>query len=107
VENSSAGVWCGQSNTSAGAWAIQSNNSYGDDMIGYDPGTVLYYQQHRAKLGLAMPCMLTAQQQMQIQSANGNWSMYQTNPIVVMVSSSSVVVVRNGISSDVLEYPIP
>jgi VCBS repeat protein len=97
----------GQSNTSAGAWAIQSNNSYGDDMIGYDPGTVLYYQQHRAKLGLAMPCMLTAQQQMQIQSANGNWSMYQTNPIVVMVSSSSVVVVRNGISSDVLEYPIP
>jgi hypothetical protein len=95
----------GQSTTNAGAWAIQSDNSYGEDMIGYDPGTVLYYQQHRANTGLSMPCNMTAQQQMQIQTGSGTWQTYQANPITVTISPSSVDVKRNNADSGSLQYP--
>jgi hypothetical protein len=74
-------------------------------MIGYDPGAVMYYQQHRARQGLAMPCTLTAQQQMQIQTASGSWQTYQTNPITATVSSTTVTVQRGQSSSPTWEYP--
>jgi hypothetical protein len=94
-----------ESNTLSGTWAIQSNNTYGDDMIGYDPATVLYYQQHRAQSKLSMPCVMSAQQQMQIQTGSGVWQTYQTNPIAVTVGSGSVEVKRNNADSGNLQYP--
>ncbi len=95
----------GASNTYAGAWAVQPDNSYGDDMIGYDPGAVLYYQQHRAQQKLSMPCVMSSQQEMQMQTGNKTWQAYQTNAITVTLGSATLEVKRNNADSGALQYP--
>lgn len=89
-----------------GRWWVQNNNSYKTDYIGLSPSSAAYYQYYRAKKGLALPCIITVPQQMQINTSGtssflpyGSTNQGNTNSLQLTIDGTSVKSSRAGQSS--------
>ena len=89
-----------------GRWLVQNNNSYKTDYIGLGAGSGAYYQYYRAKKGLALPCVISVPQQMQINTSGtssflpyGSTNQGNTNSLQITIDGTSVKSSRAGQSS--------
>jgi hypothetical protein len=62
-----------------GTWSVRSDNTWGDDVVGWWPERVSYYQTERTLNGLPLPCSSSFPQRMVISCSDGSWPAYQRN----------------------------
>lgn len=86
----------------SGLWYVQNDGTYGDDLIGYSPAVLRYYQTYAGSGN----CSLQLQQAMQINADNNGWQTYATNSMTISVQPSQVSVTRGGATATKNPYPV-